>query len=294
MRQRELAAAAELFREMHGRLSQVIASEARRERRSGLLLPNAWDAASARIFEEAGFPAIATTSAGIAWARGLRDGERIGRDAMAREIASIAAVVHCPVTADIEAGYGPAPSDVAATVEAIIDAGAIGINLEDSTGRPGDEPLFGIRDQVARLEAARAAGERRRVPIVINARTDAFLLGLGGDTEQRLAMTIERGRAYLQAGADVVFIPGLVDPGLVRHLAAGIDGPISVLFRPGGPAVDGLFAAGACRVSLGSSAMQATLGALRELARDLREHGTFVPGARDTFDYVDAQALFAP
>src|SRR5690606_35098791 len=102
-----------------------------------LLLPNAWDAASARVLEMAGFPAVATTSAGIAWARGLRDGERIDRETMKGEIASIARVLACPVTADVEAGYGAAPEDVAATIDAVVDAGAVGVNLEDSRPGPG-------------------------------------------------------------------------------------------------------------------------------------------------------------
>jgi 2-methylisocitrate lyase-like PEP mutase family enzyme len=135
-----------------------------------LLLPNAWDAASARIFEAAGFPAIGTTSAGIAYARGLRDGEQITRDAMLIEIRNIVDAVACPVTADIEAGYVPSPNDVAATVEAVLDAGAVGVNLEDS-GVTGESPLFSIGGQMRRIEAARAAAERRGIALVINART---------------------------------------------------------------------------------------------------------------------------
>ena len=138
-----------------------------------LLLPNAWDAASARVFEDAGFAAIGTTSAGIANARGLADGECIGRDAMVREIASIAAAVNVPVTADIEAGYGDTPADVADTVTAVLDAGAVGVNLEDSRPRSNAAaPLYGIEEQTARIHAARAAGERRGLHLVINARTD--------------------------------------------------------------------------------------------------------------------------
>jgi 2-methylisocitrate lyase-like PEP mutase family enzyme len=135
-----------------------------------LLLPNAWDAASARIFEAAGFPAIGTTSAGIAYARGLRDGEQITRDAMLIEIRNIVDAVACPVTADIEAGYVPSPNDVAATVEAVLDAGAVGVNLEDS-GVTGESPLFSIGGQMRRIEAARAAADRRGIALVINART---------------------------------------------------------------------------------------------------------------------------
>jgi 2-methylisocitrate lyase-like PEP mutase family enzyme len=258
-----------------------------------LLLPNAWDAASARVLEAAGFPAMATTSAGIAWARGLRDGERIGRDAMMREIAVIAAAVSCPLSADVEAGYDAAPEGVARTIDAVLAAGAIGVNLEDSHPEPAATPLFGVRDQQARIAAAREAAARRGVPLVINARTDTFLLNLGGSADERIAMTVERGRAWLDAGADVVFVPGLTDPDIVSRLAREIGGPISLLLRPGGPPPAELFDAGACRISLGSSAMLAALGVLRDLAEDLIERGAYPTRGSRPFTYADAQGLFA-
>ena len=178
----------------------LLANRFRELNRAGrLLLPNAWDAASARIFEAAGFAAIGTTSAGIAYARGLRDGQQITRDAMLEEIRTIVNAVACPVTADIEAGYGPAPDDVASTVEAVLEAGAVGVNLEDS-GLAGESPLFSVGDQMRRLEAARAAADRHGIALVINARTDTFMLGLGRGVEERVSMTVERGRAYLGRG----------------------------------------------------------------------------------------------
>src|SRR5688572_6155096 len=173
-----------------------------------LLLPNAWDAASARIFEHAGFAAIGTTSAGIAYTRGLRDAEHISREVMVREIATMVAAVDCPVSADIEAGYGSSPAEVAATIEAVLDAGAVGVNLEDNTHGTGPDRLFSIADQAARLSASRETASRRGIALVINARTDIFLAGLGADVEERVALSIERGRAYLKAGADLVFVPG--------------------------------------------------------------------------------------
>src|SRR5262249_12236460 len=154
-------------------------------RRGNLLLPNAWDAASACIFEEAGFPAIGTTSAGIAYSRGRRDGQQIDRDTMAREIAVIANAVQLPVTADIEAGYGDRPADVAEPIEAALEAGAVGVNLEDNTKGAGEPPLFGIDEQTARIAAARAAADRRGVALVINARTDTFLAEVGEDDDER-------------------------------------------------------------------------------------------------------------
>jgi 2-methylisocitrate lyase-like PEP mutase family enzyme len=258
-----------------------------------LLLPNAWDAASARIFEAAGFPAIGTTSAGIAYARGLRDGQQIARDAMLAEIRTIVDAVACPITADIEAGYGSSPNDVAATVEAVLDAGVAGVNLEDS-GIAGESPLFSVIDQVRRLEATRAAAADRGIALVINARTDTFMLGLGRDIEERVSMTIERGRAYLDAGADLVFVPMLVDPAVVRLVADGLGGPLSLMAMPGAPAADTLFAAGASRVSLGHTAMLAMLGALRDLAREVKETGRWAAIERTFYGNREAYELFAP
>jgi 2-methylisocitrate lyase-like PEP mutase family enzyme len=264
----------------------------------GLRLPNAWDGASARLFQAAGFSAVGTTSAGIAYARGMLDAEVISRDDMMREIAAIAAAVDVPVTADIEAGYGPSPADVAATVDATLDAGAVGINLEDNMNRPADataadaSPLFTIDQQSARIAAARAAAERRGIALVINARTDPFLMGLGANDEERLAMSIERGRAYLRAGADLVFIPVMVDPAHVRRAADAIGGPISVMALPGAPSADAWFAAGAARVSLGPLAMMAALGVIRDVAAEFRDSGMWTSIERTFYGFAETKALF--
>jgi 2-methylisocitrate lyase-like PEP mutase family enzyme len=258
-----------------------------------LLLPNAWDAASARVFEAAGFLAIGTTSGGIANARGLPDGERIGRDAMVHEIASIVRAVDRPVTADIEAGYGHAPADVAATVNAVLDVGVVGVNLEDNAHRAEGPPLYSTAEQTARIRAARDAADERGVHLVINARTDSFLLGLGADLQERIEMTIERGSAYLQAGADLVFVPVLIDPDVVRQVTGAIKGPISLMAMPGAPAARVLFDAGARRVSLGNSAMLATLGALRAIASEVLESGTWTSIERTFYGFGEAEALFA-
>lgn len=257
-----------------------------------LLLPNAWDAASARVFQQAGFPAIGTTSGGIANARGLPDGECIGREAMVREIASIVSAVDRPVSADIEAGYGDTPADVSATVDAVLDVGVSGVNLEDRAYRAGMAALYSINEQATRIMAARTAAERRGIPLVINARTDSFLLGLGADLDERVAMTIERGRAYLLAGADLVFVPVLTDPEVVRQVVRGINGPLSLMALPGAPAADVLFAAGASRVSLGNLAMLATLGALREIAEEVLRLGTWTSIERTFYGFGEAAALF--
>lgn len=262
----------------------------------GLRLPNAWDAASARLFQAAGFSAIGTTSAGIAWSNGMLDAELITRDAMMREIAAITDAVDVPVSADIEAGYGPSPLDVAATVEATLDAGAVGINLEDNTNSgaaaEGKSPLFSIDLQAARIAAARAVADGRGIAMVINARTDPFLMGLGADDEERLAMSIERGRAYLKAGADLVFIPVMVDPAHVRRAVEGIGGPISLMALPGAPSADTWFQAGAARVSLGPLAMMAALGVIRDIAAEFRDKGTWTSSERTFYGFAEMKALF--
>jgi len=262
-------------------------------RKGGLLLPNAWDAASACVFEKAGFPAIGTTSAGIAYSRGWRDGQQMERAAMVREIAVIANAVRVPVTADIEAGYGPRPADVAETVEGALAAGAVGVNLEDNTHGAREEPLYGIDEQAARIAAARAAADRRGLALVINARTDTFFAEVGADIEERTVATIERGRAYLRAGADLVFVPLLLDPVIVRRVADEIDGPINLMILPDAPSAETLFAAGAKRISIGPAAMLAALGVLAEIADEMRQKGTWRSIERRFYGFGEAESLFA-
>ncbi|HET7787487.1 MAG TPA: isocitrate lyase/phosphoenolpyruvate mutase family protein [Myxococcales bacterium] len=232
-----------------------------------LLLPNAWDVASARVVEQAGFPAVATSSAGIAAVLGYADGERISRDEMLEMVARIARAVRVPVTADLEAGYG----DVAGTVAAALRAGAVGMNLEDSTS---EDALVDVAAQVESLKAARAAADRAGIPFVINARTDVYLLGIG-EKQDRLAHSLERARAYLAAGADCIFVPGVRDAETIGKLVKGIDGPLNVLAGPGCPEVATLSALGVARVSAGSGTMRAALTAGLRAAEEMRDRGTY-------------------
>jgi 2-methylisocitrate lyase-like PEP mutase family enzyme len=168
----------------------------------GFVLPNAWDAGSARVLEQVGFPAIATTSAGIAWACGVPDGGAIDRDRMLDHIAAIVAAVDLPVTADLEDGYGETPDDVARTVERAAEVGAVGANIEDA----GGGRLYDVTEAVGRLAAARAAAPSGT--FVLNARTDTYFVGVPGDP---FAETVERAHRYLDAGADCIFVPGVAD-----------------------------------------------------------------------------------
>jgi 2-methylisocitrate lyase-like PEP mutase family enzyme len=241
-----------------------------------LLLPNAWDVVSALLFERAGFPAVATTSAGIAWSLGYADGEHVSRSEMLAVVARIAGALKVPVSADLEAGYGPRPEDVAETVRGAIAAGAVGMNLEDA--RYGDvdaaHPLYEIQAQVERVAAARAAADAAGVPFVVNARTDVFLLGIGAP-EDRLRMASERVNAYRAAGADSLFVPGVVDAATVGGLVRAIDGPLNVLAGPGVPTVAELTQLGVARVSVGGGPLRMALAAVVRASTELLRTGRY-------------------
>ncbi len=238
-----------------------------------LLLPNVWDVASARIIEEAGFSAIATTSAGIAFSLGYPDGQRISRSEMLAQVRRIAQAVKLPVTADAEAGYGDRPEDAAQTAHEVGEAGAAGMNFEDGTDDP-QHPLTDLTLQLERIHAIREAALKSRVPIVLNARTDVYLSQVG-PPETRYDHTLQRLRAFRDAGADCVFAPGLRDAEAIARLVKEVQCPLNILAGPGFPSVIELEKLGVARVSLGSAPMRATLGLLRRMADELRTSGTY-------------------
>jgi 2-methylisocitrate lyase-like PEP mutase family enzyme len=238
-----------------------------------LLLPNAWDVVSARIFVKAGTRAIATTSAGIASTLGYPDGEKVSREEMLQVVARIARSVDVPVTADIEAGYATTPQGLGETIRAVIDAGAIGFNLEDATGN-SSLPLFEMEEQLARIHAAREAGERAGVSVVINARTDVYLAHVG-EPSGRFEETVRRANAYREAGADCLFVPGVTDLPTLTALVRRISGPLNVLAGVGSPSVSELERIGVARLSVGSGIIRATLGVAREAANELLQRGTY-------------------
>ena len=238
-----------------------------------LVLPNVWDVASARIVEQAGFPAVATTSAGIAFSLGYADGQKIPPEEMFAAVSRIARVVKAPVTADAEAGYGSAPEDAVRTAHRVIESGAVGMNFEDATGDTG-HPLFDLAPQVERILAIREAANRDGVPIVLNARTDVYLEQVG-DPGTRYDEAVRRLAAFRDAGADCVFVPGVRDAETIGRLVADLRCPLNILAGPGTPAVDQLARLGVKRISLGSGAMRATMGFLRRLAGELKTSGTY-------------------
>lgn len=238
-----------------------------------LLLPNAWDVASARIIEQSGFAAIATTSAGIAFSLGYPDGQKISRDEMLAAVARIARAVKVPVTADVESGYGDKPEDAARTARTVIEAGAVGMNLEDATGH-SDHPLAELPLQLEKIRAVRETAASLRVPLVLNARTDVYLLQVG-DPATRYDESLRRLRAFRDAGADCVFLPGLRDAPTIGRLVADLKCPLNILAGPGSPSVPELHRLGVARISLGSAPMRATLGVLRRMAEELKTTGTY-------------------
>ena len=253
-------AAAEAFRAMHR--GQRI-----------LLLPNAWDVASARIFEEAGFGAIATTSAGIAFTLGYPDGQRISRNEMLQAVSRIAAALKVPVTADVEAGYGDRPEDAAQTAVGVIESGAVGMNLEDASG-DANHPLVDLPLQLEKIAAVQQAARTAGVPIVLNARTDVYLLQVG-PVEKRYDQALRRLTAFRDAGAGCVFLPGLRDAATIGRMVKDLDFPLNILAGPGSPSIPELQQLGVARVSLGSSPMRATLGLLGRMAEELKTTGTY-------------------
>ena len=263
---------AETFRDLHGGPPE-----------GPLVLPNSWDAASTIVYEAMGFASVGTSSAGVAAALGVPDGEHLSREEMLAVVDRIAHSVAIPVSADVEAGYGGTPGAVAETVRATIDAGAVGVNLEDGVVEGGavggeadatDGPLVDVDLHRRKIRAAREAADDAGIPVVINGRTDVFWREVG-DEADRVEHAVERANAYHDAGADCLFVPGVTDPAAIQALVDGLDGPLNVLGGPGAPSIPELGALGVARVSVGSGPMRATLGYLREVCAELQEEGTY-------------------
>lgn len=264
------------FRAMHDR-SQV------------LVLANAWDAGSARLFARMGFAAVATTSGGVSWSLGHADGEHASLDEVVDVVARITRTVDVPVTADMEAGFGDTPAAVARSMRAVIEAGAVGVNLEDGLHAPG--ALRDLDDAVARIHAAREAADASAVPLVINARTDAWLLGYGASDAERFDETVRRAKAFLAAGADCIFPIGLGDAAMLAALVEAVDAPVNVAARPGMPSVDELGRIGVARVSTATRFATVALSAVQAAARDVLDNGRF-DALASTLSHGDVQRMF--
>ena len=255
-----------------------------------LVLPNVWDAASATLAVAAGAEALATTSGGVAWSLGRADGERAGRDEMLAAAARITAAVPVPVTVDIEGGYGSSPDDVAGAVLEAVRAGAAGVNLEDS--RSTDGTLYTADEQAARLRSARDAARTAGLSeLVLNARTDVYLFGIGAP-DGRLADVLTRATAYAAAGADSLFVPGLLDLDVLAELCTASPLPVNVMAGPGAPSVAELAAVGVRRVTVGTSIAQAAYSVAFRATAELLRDGTF--GALEgALDFGTVNGMFA-
>jgi 2-methylisocitrate lyase-like PEP mutase family enzyme len=242
--------------------------------RSGIfLMPNAWDAGSARMLAASGFPAIATTSAGISFSHGVADSDgAVSQREMIDCIERIVRSVGLPVSADLEAGYGTEPGDVAKTIELAIAAGAVGGNIEDFTGNPA-APLFDSSLAAQRIRAARAAADATGVPFTLTARTDCYL----ANAPTPFSEAVRRANLYREAGADCLFVPGVSDPDTLAELVKEIDGPLTVVMGLSGSAltVSQLQDIGVRRVTIGGSLARATYGLIRKAAQEMAQHGTF-------------------
>jgi 2-methylisocitrate lyase-like PEP mutase family enzyme len=233
-----------------------------------LVLPNAWDAGSARMIEHAGAHAIALGSAGIAWSYGKRDG-KLTLSEVVDVVQRVVRVVTVPVTVDVESGY----DDVAATVRAIVDAGAVGINLEDSPGIDG-ELLVSAEAHAERVQIARETAARAGADIFINARTDVFLSEVG-EPQSRLEHTLRRAEIYVRAGADGIFVPGVTDEDLIAELVKGVSAPLNILLRANSPRIAKLKELGVMRASAGPRLAEAAHAATVAMAREMLERGTY-------------------
>jgi 2-methylisocitrate lyase-like PEP mutase family enzyme len=273
--------------------SQAEKAEAFRAMHRGekiLVLPNAWDVPSARVFEDAGFGAVATSSAGVMVSLGYPDGEEIVFDEYAAAVGRISKVLGIPLSADVVGGFGNDPEDVAASVEKIVEAGAIGINIEDFVHAA--KKLLPLEKQLDRLKAVIALKESSGVPIVINARTDAFRFA-EGDEKARLGEAIRRGQAFRDLGVDCVYPMGLTDSNSISTCVDALKFPINVMVRKGLPPVTELQRLGVARVSFGPSASYAAMGLLKRASEEVLKKGTYqtlVDGAI-TFDELNSLAV---
>jgi 2-methylisocitrate lyase-like PEP mutase family enzyme len=249
-----------------------------------LLLANAWDAGSARLIESLGAKAVATTSAAVAWSHGYADGDQLPVPLLEATVAAIARVIRVPLSVDCEGGYSSDAAAVGENVARIIGAGAVGINLEDGASNPD---LL-----CAKIEQVKRAGSRLGVNVFVNARTDTYLRGTI-PVERRVAETLARAERYRAAGADGIFVPGLVEITAIRTIASSVKLPLNVLARSGLPDAAALAALGVRRLSAGSGIAEVLYGKAAALAAGFLRTGISAPLIEGTMSYRDINALMA-
>jgi 2-methylisocitrate lyase-like PEP mutase family enzyme len=248
-----------------------------------LLLPNAWDPGSARLIESLGAKAVATTSAGVAWTHGYPDGDVLPVRILVSTVVAIARAIRVPLTVDVEGGYSDDPAVVEETIARVVEAGAVGINIEDGSNTPD---LLGLK-----IERAMRAGQHFGIDLFVNARTDVYLRGLAPE-DRRVAETLSRAKLYRNAGASGIFVPGLRDPGEIRAVAADAGLPLNVMAWPGLPAAAELAQLGVRRLSAGSGISQALWGKAAALASEFLKSGKSEPLGDGAMAYPAINALF--
>lgn len=256
-----------------------------------LVLPNVWDAGGARLLAGLGYPAVATASASVAFSLGYDDGELITFGSMLAAVHRIAAGVDIPVSADIERGYADTRADLANNIHRVLRAGAVGINIEDSTVEGG--PLRPIDDQCERIRTVRRAATDSGIPLVINARTDVFLSHVSRDESTNIREAVERANRYAEAGADCIYPIGTGDLKTLEQLRGAIAAPLNVFASADTAPLRQLEAAGINRVSIGPGLFRASLTAMREVAVQLRDYGSYDGFAKRTMTSDDIRAFLS-
>jgi len=267
------------------RLAEML--RALHEKGNPVVLPNAWDAGSARLFESRGARAIATTSGGVVWSLGYGDGEQLPLEEVLANIRRIMRVIKLPLTVDFETGYGRDADAVEQSVRAAIQAGAVGVNIEDA--QPGHGPLRSLDEAAQRIAAARRAGEKTGVPVVINARIDAWM-GHDGNSEEPLDEALERARRYVESGADCLYPIALTDTKTLTAFIQALDAPVNVLAGPQTGTVADLARLGVARITVGTRLAVLALENVDRAVRDMLNAGRF-DGLDSSFSYSDAQKL---
>jgi 2-methylisocitrate lyase-like PEP mutase family enzyme len=249
-----------------------------------LVLPNAWDGGSARLMESVGAKAVATSSAAVAWTHGYPDGDALPVRLLIATVSAIARVIRVPLSVDVEGGYSPDPIAAGETVAQVIGAGAVGINLEDGTSPPD---LL-----CAKIEAVKRAAARQGVELFVNARADVYLHALA-PPERRVQETLARAARYREAGADAIFVPGVMERAEIQAITAAVGLPVNVLARPGLPPAGELAALGVRRLSAGSALAQSLYGRARALAKSLLSDGSSDIFAEGAMAYAEINALLS-
>jgi 2-methylisocitrate lyase-like PEP mutase family enzyme len=256
-----------------------------------LILPNCWDVPSARVFEDSGFPAIATSSAGMMVSLGYPDGETIEFKDYLSAVKRISRVVAVPLSVDVVAGFGQEAERVLDTVKSVVEAGAVGINIEDFATETKE--LYPVGSQVEKIRAIRKFGNSSGVPVVINARTDALRYAKGDDRE-KFGEAVSRAKAYRDAGADCVYPMGLVAKDGISEFVKLLSFPVNVMVRKGLPPVGELRSLGVARVSFGPSASYAAMGLLKRASKEILEEGTYDALTDGAISFDELNSLAKP